>query len=656
MTKYKLKYLFCMLLLFSGSTMAGHGSSLPDDKPKVIRATNGVPWAEDDFYGHVNQSWLDSISSIRSEEEFMQCNVNSIALKKYNALVDSCISKMVDEEGNNKVKAFYLSIMPDEGNADNDKDRRLEIQNTTKDILNEIDKYFAFNFTPLAAGGYLDKFGVNSIANIEIHPNTTSNIGHVYIVQSVIADLLGPPQEKLTLKDVQDTLNLLAVNTTPAVTISPKTANNILNLENKIHQQEYPFVALKEYNIDKLPKNWQEYLRETGISQHTRSVFINTFFYDTINDLPSDREVWKWYFKFRFAVAYKRILLSAQHNTEVNRSLAFEQIKVSFGNEINRLCFDGYLNANKGEIDQIFNNIKTAYLNGIEQSVWIKTPKTKQIITNRIANMRLAIGYPGYDYSGDSAYALIGSSNIIEPNHPLGNTLRINQQYYQYFVDKIGVKLPLSYVVWDQNNLYHNLSPAYLLYQNALLLPITELQQPFFDSSKDKSFNYGGIGSTIGHEISHASDVISLKEVSQITGKSVPFASQQEIDSLNALRSQLRTQYQNGGYTPAGSTDEDMADNRGLEKAYEAYLISLDGKPIPKLDNGMTGAQYLYYNYAKIWQFANYNECTSIHASAKTRTNAVLRNQPGFIKAYKVKAGDRMYVNPQIMTWQLNAP
>ena len=42
--------------------------------------------------------------------------------------------------------------------------------------------------------------------------------------------------------------------------------------------------------------------------------------------------------------------------------------------------------------------------------------------------------------------------------------------------------------------------------QNALNFPAAILVKPFFDPNADAAFNYGAIGATIGHEISHSFD------------------------------------------------------------------------------------------------------------------------------------------------------
>ncbi len=43
-------------------------------------------------------------------------------------------------------------------------------------------------------------------------------------------------------------------------------------------------------------------------------------------------------------------------------------------------------------------------------------------------------------------------------------------------------------------------------YKNDLTFPAGILQAPFYDAKQSRAANYGGIGATIGHEVSHAFD------------------------------------------------------------------------------------------------------------------------------------------------------
>jgi len=46
----------------------------------------------------------------------------------------------------------------------------------------------------------------------------------------------------------------------------------------------------------------------------------------------------------------------------------------------------------------------------------------------------------------------------------------------------------------------------YVLDKNSIVIPAAVLQPPFFSSGIPDYINYGGIGSLIGHELTHAFD------------------------------------------------------------------------------------------------------------------------------------------------------
>ena len=88
----------------------------------------------------------------------------------------------------------------------------------------------------------------------------------------------------------------------------------------------------------------------------------------------------------------------------------------------------------------------------------------------------------------------------------------------------------------------------------------------------------------------------------------------------------------------------------GLALAYDAYHASLGGKAAPVID-GTTGDQRFYLGWAQVWR-RNYREAnlrqrlvTDPHSPSEQRVWMV-RNLDPWYKAYQVKAGDKMYLNP----------
>ena len=97
---------------------------------------------------------------------------------------------------------------------------------------------------------------------------------------------------------------------------------------------------------------------------------------------------------------------------------------------------------------------------------------------------------------------------------------------------------------------------------------------------------------------------------------------------------------------------ENIGDLGGLSMAYQAYHLSLGGKPAPVID-GLTGDQRFFLSYAQSWR-DKYREAlarqvlaTDPHSLPIARVNAVVRNFDPWYAAFGVKPGDKLYLAPQ---------
>ncbi len=90
----------------------------------------------------------------------------------------------------------------------------------------------------------------------------------------------------------------------------------------------------------------------------------------------------------------------------------------------------------------------------------------------------------------------------IDKNDLVGNVIRAQMFEYNRNLDKLGK--PIDRSEWGMTpqtvNAYYN--PE----MNEIVFPAAILQPPFFDPQADDAAIYGGIGSVIGHEISHGFD------------------------------------------------------------------------------------------------------------------------------------------------------
>jgi predicted metalloendopeptidase len=190
---------------------------------------------------------------------------------------------------------------------------------------------------------------------------------------------------------------------------------------------------------------------------------------------------------------------------------------------------------------------------------------------------------------------------------------------------------------------------------NEIVFPAAILQPPFFDMYADDAVNYGGIGSVIGHEISHGFDDQGRK----FDGKGVLRDWWTEADNtrFQALADRLVAQYSAFSPLPDMNVNgqltlgENIGDLSGMAIAYQAYEIALEGKPAPVLD-GFSGPQRFFIGWGQVWARKYRDDelrrrlLIDPHSPSEYRCNGIVRNLPAFVEAFDVNAGDGLYLEP----------
>jgi putative endopeptidase len=291
----------------------------------------------------------------------------------------------------------------------------------------------------------------------------------------------------------------------------------------------------------------------------------------------------------------------------------------------------------------LVRNLLKAYDADIRTLAWM-TPATRTKALEKLHAMALKIGYPDKfrDYSALSVERadLIGSvknANVFEWNRQLH---RIDD--------------PVDRAEWGMtpptNNAYDNFN------LNEIVFPAGILQPPYFDPNADDAVNYGEIGATIGHEISHAFDDQGSKYNQR--GVLQNWFTQEDLKNFKERGNAIAAQYDQ--YQPLPglhlngrlTLGENIADIAGLVIALKAYHISLGGKPAPVL-NGLTGDQRFYIAYAQSWRERHRDGAvraqvlSNPHSTSEFRVNGVVRNTDAWYAAFNVKPGDKFYLPPE---------
>jgi endothelin-converting enzyme len=178
----------------------------------------------------------------------------------------------------------------------------------------------------------------------------------------------------------------------------------------------------------------------------------------------------------------------------------------------------------------------------------------------------------------------------------------------------------------------------------------------------DDAVNYGGIGSVIGHEISHGFDDQGRKFDDQ--GALRDWWTAEDDERFTALAARLTSQY--SAYSPLPGLNvngeltlgENIGDLSGVAVAHKAYGISRGGAVPPVID-GFTGDQRFFIGWAQVWA-RKYREdelrrrlLTDPHSPSEYRVNGIVRNMPAFFAAFEVKPGDGLYLPAaeQVRVW-----
>ena len=102
---------------------------------------------------------------------------------------------------------------------------------------------------------------------------------------------------------------------------------------------------------------------------------------------------------------------------------------------------------------------------------------------------------------------------------------------------------------------------------------------------------------------------------------------------------------------------ENIADVAGLSAAYDAYRLSLKGRPAPARQ-GFTGDQQFFISFAQSWR-DKFREpllrqllLTDGHAPSEYRADTV-RNLDPWYDAFKVQPGEKLYLAPadRVQVW-----
>jgi predicted metalloendopeptidase len=296
----------------------------------------------------------------------------------------------------------------------------------------------------------------------------------------------------------------------------------------------------------------------------------------------------------------------------------------------------------KARAEAMVKNEIAAFAKRIDRLDWMSA-ETKAKAKDKLAILKVGVGYPDRwrDYSGLEVVA----------GDALGNARRALLFEYHRNLSKLGQ--PVDRGEWVMNPQLVN--AVNLPAMNAMNFPAAILAPPDFDPGRPEVMDYGAIGATIGHEISHSFD--DQGALFDAAGRLKNWWTKEDFAHFGASAAKLVAQYD--AYRPFPdvavngklTVSENIADVAGLAVAYDAYRISLGGREAPVVE-GLTGDQQFFLSFAQSWRTKTREAAlrqrivTDGHAPAEYRADCV-RNLDSWYAAFDVKPGQKLYLAPE---------
>lgn len=449
-------------------------------------------------------------------------------------------------------------------------------------------------------------------------------------------------------------------------------AKKLYDLELRMARSFYPKEKLRDphanyhkMTLDEIKSrfpgfDWDVYLAARGA---TRATQINIAQPEAIAESiaimnDTDLDLIKTYLKYRIVSSADTLLDDTTYEISFdfyNRTMAGQptpkprwkravaMLDGTLGEEIGHLYVKKYFSADaKKRMQELVKNLQRALGARIENLEWMSA-ETKRQALQKLDTFHAKIGYPDKwrDYS----------ELHIDPNASLWENMLIVSKFEDdFWLNKIGREKDPT--LWYMNA--HEINAYYDPSTNEICFPAGILQYPFFDMNADDAFNYGAIGSIIGHEMTHGFD--DSGRHFDANGNMTDWWTARDAQGFEQRAGVLRAQFDkiviapgvhaNGKFT----LGENLADYGGITVSFTAYKNFGHATGVA---DGFTADQRFFIAYAGSWaQNSRPDEDLRLtkvdeHSLARNRVNGILPNIAMWYDAFGIQPSDALYIAPE---------
>ena len=303
-------------------------------------------------------------------------------------------------------------------------------------------------------------------------------------------------------------------------------------------------------------------------------------------------------------------------------------------------------NINKKDIAIITNmihNIQDTFIERLDKNDWM-TDKTKKEAIKKIKKLSFLIGHPKKWLDVDDLMTSITDGEYGENISFFDINLRVLKYEKDEEWNKIG--RDVNYDKWSM--FPYTVNAYYSPLKNQMVFPAAILQKPFYQDG-DVISNYGGIGTVIAHEMTHALD--DSGKNFNYEGKFINWWTEKDSKNFENKTKELVKQfnsYKIDGINLNGelTKGENVADLGGVAIALNALEneLKIDKKELKQFFKA-----YAVTERRKTKKEYNaYLISNDPHAPSKFRVDGILPNIDGFEKAYPEYSENK---NKKISIW-----
>jgi putative endopeptidase len=433
--------------------------------------------------------------------------------------------------------------------------------------------------------------------------------------------------------------------------------------------QQYTPASIADLSTQYPPMDWTTYFQIVGLADIERIIVTQPRYLSALPDIVNQTslETLKDYYKLEVlwsfaptlseeiettAFEFRGKVLRGREDQEPVEERVLSLLNAFLGEALGKLYVAEYFPPEaKTRITELVDALKLSFRYRLESCPWLASDSKVRAL-EKLDRLGIKVGYPDHwrSYEAVSIEASFAMSFLgafrAEARRVLNQAGKpIDRD--QWFVPPQEV------------------NAFYISENNEIIFPAAILQLPYFDHRADMAFNFGAIGSVIGHEMTHAFDLDGATFDAE--GNLNDWPTMADYERFQQLKHRVMAQYNALEVRPGLfvngrlAINEIIADLGGVQLAYDALRRCRGTRTWPwrwrttraAAAPRLTDEQRFFVAWASCAREVFHDETlamavqTDPHLPGSVRGSQPLRNMGAFIAAFDIRRGDPMYLSPK---------